>query len=152
MLGMEKSAKPSLETKLHGNTLAVYLLLLERREAMGPREVQRALGLSSPSVAAHHLAKLVELEICEHTVDNKYRVLEVVKVGVYKQFLRIRGRFLPRFVFHITFFSTLLILYGVFAIFTPPGLFDRYVTFSALGLALLFNMWEFRRLLRERKE
>ena len=152
MLGMAKSAQSSLEEKLHGNTLAVYLLLLERREALGPREVQRELGFSSPSVAAHHLAKLVDLEICERTVDNKYQVSEIVKVGVYKQYLTVRGRFIPRFAFHVTFFSTLLLLYGIFVIFTPPGLFDRFVTFFSLTLALLFNIWEFKRLLRERRE
>ena len=39
----------------------MYLYLLRHGRAMGVREIQKALDFSSPSVAFHHLDKLVEL-------------------------------------------------------------------------------------------
>lgn len=50
-----------LERKLQGRTLQVYLYLLKKKEPSGIREIQRDLGLSSPSVAEYQVGKLVDL-------------------------------------------------------------------------------------------
>ena len=52
-----KEEKPQLS----GTTLKVYAYLVSRGEPVGPREITRALGLSSPSLAYYHLRKLEEL-------------------------------------------------------------------------------------------
>jgi predicted DNA-binding transcriptional regulator len=43
---------------LKGTSLDIYRLLLKTGKPLGIREVQRALNLSSPSVAQYHLVKL----------------------------------------------------------------------------------------------
>ena len=49
-------------SELKGNTLRVYWYLLRAsKDFVGPREVQRKLGFSSPALAVYHLDKLNQL-------------------------------------------------------------------------------------------
>ncbi|MBI4257816.1 MAG: helix-turn-helix transcriptional regulator [Thaumarchaeota archaeon] len=87
--------------------LRIYWLLLTSNEPLGVREVQRGLGLSSPSVAFHHLDKLVESGLAGKDVHGRYIPLKNVEVSVLQAFARI-GRFvLPRYSFYATFFTSL---------------------------------------------
>jgi DNA-binding transcriptional ArsR family regulator len=107
-----------IESQLKGKTLQIYWYLLrDPNSGVGVREVQRSLGLSSPSVAAHHLDKLLSLGLVEKTVRGEYLVNQEVKVGLLKFFSRM-GRFLvPRHLFYAIWlsamFATYLILYNV---------------------------------------
>jgi hypothetical protein len=99
--------------ELKGNTLRVYLYVLKSSGNVGAREVQRALGFSSPTLAVYHLDKLVELGLVEKKY-GEYELMREVKVGVLKQFIRIGSVMLPRHLFYATLFTTLLILYAVY--------------------------------------
>jgi predicted DNA-binding transcriptional regulator len=50
---MSDEQNSELERRIAGRTLQVYLYLQKKKEASGIREVQRDLGLSSPSVAEY---------------------------------------------------------------------------------------------------
>ena len=78
------------ESSLKGNTLRVYWMMLKSGidTAVGVRQVQRTLGFSSPTLAAYHLDKLVELGLVEKK-HGEYHLERRVKVGVLKQFTRI---------------------------------------------------------------
>ena len=54
-----------LNLSLRGRTLRAYLFILKSPKPVGVRELQRSLGLSSPSVAYHHLDKLIRLGLIE---------------------------------------------------------------------------------------
>jgi len=95
----ESPIEMAIEPELRGNTLRVYWYMLTSNESVGVREVQRALNMSSPSVASHHLTKLVSLDLVEQLSDNTYKVKQIVKVGVLQNFIGFRGRFLPRYAF-----------------------------------------------------
>lgn len=101
-----------IESELRGKTLKVYWYLLEHgsESGVGVREVQRALGFSSPTLAAYHLDKLVELEVVEKK-HGEYWLVREVKVGVLKQFIKVGGVMLPRYLFYAALFSTLLVLF-----------------------------------------
>ena len=47
----EKKSEIDLEPELRGNTLRVYWYMLQQGKSVGVREVQRAISMSSPSVA-----------------------------------------------------------------------------------------------------
>jgi DNA-binding transcriptional ArsR family regulator len=113
-------SKPSLdlaqiESELKGKTLLVYWHMLRcSGSKMGVREIQRALHMSSPSVAAHHLDKLVALGLVDKNRTGEYYVAQEVKVGLLRFFTRM-GRFLvPRYLFYSVWFSTMLIVYVTF--------------------------------------
>ena len=101
-----------LESALKGKTLLVYWYLLQQpMHTVGIRQVQRALGFSSPSIAVHHLGKLEDLGLVWKKMTGEYVLEQEVKVGILRFFTRM-GRFLvPRYLFYSILFSTMLITY-----------------------------------------
>jgi hypothetical protein len=100
-----------ITSELKGNTLRAYWALLNSKDGViGVRELQRQLGFSSPTLAAYHLNKLVELELVVKERGN-YRLEREVKVGVLKQFVKIGTFLLPRYVLYATMFTILLIFF-----------------------------------------
>ena len=133
--GSEKNRLQEIESHLKGKTLLVYWHLLKSGDAVGIREIQRSLGMSSPSVAAHHLEKLRDLGVVDQDSFGRYFLTKTVEVGVLQVFSKV-GRFmLPRYSFYAAFFTTLLILYLAVS-FSSINLF-------ALGFALVgcFIFW-----------
>lgn len=104
---------------LKGRTMSVYALLLTH-DKLGVRDIQRTLGFSSPSLALHHLTKLQELNLVEKDAHGEYSVAKLVRVGSLSLFVRIGKRLLPRFLFLITLFATMLIIYAIFFLSYPP--------------------------------
>lgn len=118
-----------IESELRGKTLRVYWYMLEHGDesGVGVREVQRALGFSSPRLAAYHLEKLEELGLVENK-HGQYFLIREVKVGVLRHFLRF-GKFLfPRYLFYAAMFTTFLIYIVV--------RFEEVSTYSVFALIL----------------
>lgn len=75
------------EEELDGITLNVYLHVIKKGKPVGPRDVMKAAGLSSPSVAYRHLQKLEDLEYLqkndygEYTAKNKAHIRGYVWIG-----------------------------------------------------------------------
>lgn len=75
------------DEELEGTTLAVYLHVVKKGKPVGPRDVMKAVNLSSPSVAYRHLQKLEDSsylqknEYGEYTAKNKARVKGYVWIG-----------------------------------------------------------------------
>jgi hypothetical protein len=112
MSDLSSSDLAEIKSKLKGKTLQIYWYMLrDPQTSVGVREVQRALELSSPSVAAHHLDKLLSLGLAEKTIRGEYLLNQEVKVGLLKFFSRM-GRFLvPRHFFYAVWLSTMFIIY-----------------------------------------
>ena len=115
MSNVSSSDLAVIESQLKGKTLLVYWYLLKSsRSSVGVREVQRTLGFSSPSVAAHHLDKLLSLGLVDKKGTGEYFLTQEVKVGLLRFFTRL-GRFLiPRYLFYSVWLSTMLIVYLIF--------------------------------------
>ena len=126
-----------LEAELRGKTLLVYLYLLRsRRNTVGVREVQKALRFSSPSVAAYHLNKLRELGLVE-SIRGDYRLTRMVKVGVLRRFVAVRGLLLPRLLFYAVLVTSMLITYLI----QYPQFTRRNVAAMILGLVPTIILW-----------
>jgi hypothetical protein len=120
---------------LKGRTMSVYALLITRSQ-MGVRDVQRALGFSSPSLALHHLSKLVEMELATKDAHGEYKVTRTVRVGSLSLFVRFGRILMPRFIFLITLFSSMLFIYLAFFISWP--LMGHDIMFISLSLIAIF--------------
>jgi hypothetical protein len=144
----DKSQIAEVEPDLRGNTLRVYWYMLTKNEPVGVREVQRALGMSSPSVAVHHLRKLVSLELSTQLPDNSYELTKIVKVGVLRNFVAYRGILLPRYMFIALFFTMYTITYLILTLIAPIGIFDRLVAFGVGAIGAIFAWFESYRLWR----
>jgi len=131
----ESEDEEKLAAGLKGNTLRVYLYVLKSAGNVGVREVQRALGFSSPTLAVYHLDKLAELGLVEKRY-GEYHLVREVKVGVLKQFVRIGTFMLPRHLFYAMLFTTLLILFMIYLIGFEQVSFSSIfaLIFGALGV------------------
>jgi len=140
---MSKSAREFdlgvLESELKGKTLLVYWYLLQEPTHMvGIREVQRALGFSSPSIAVHHLEKLQGLGLVIKKGTGEYVLEEEVKVGILRLFAHM-GRFIvPRYLFYSLLFTTMLATY--LAVCVIGQVFPSYYAL-AFGLIGTIVFW-----------
>lgn len=126
-------------SELKGTTLRVYWVLLKHGEkGVGPREVMRELGLSSPSVAAYHLEKLKELSIVERRQDGTYFAKKNVDVEVLSDFVRVQGMMIPRFLFYSVFFTTMVL---TFLVIYPLRLEPQTVIALIFGVAASLIFW-----------
>ena len=141
-----KSEERDLEPELRGNTLRVYWYMLSKNSSVGVREVQRAIGMSSPSVASHHLGKLESLELIQKNPDNTYELRKLVKVGILQNFIAFRGVMLPRYSFVAIFFSVYTLGYFLMTLGIPLGQFDRYIGLGVGVAGAIFAWFETYRL------
>ncbi|MHA2094809.1 MAG: winged helix-turn-helix domain-containing protein, partial [Candidatus Hodarchaeales archaeon] len=107
------------ESAIKGTTLDVYFFLLRKKEAAGVREIQRGLGLSSPSVSSYHLEKLETLGVIRKNRFGNYEIAKKVDIGALNQFVLIRNYTLPRFLFYAIFISILFAGYILFFLTFP---------------------------------
>ncbi|MHA2425238.1 MAG: hypothetical protein ACXAEF_10640 [Candidatus Thorarchaeota archaeon] len=142
----EKSIADQVEPELKGNTLRVYWYMIQQGTAVGVREVQRALSMSSPSVASHHLSKLVDMDLIEKSPNNDYELKRLVKVGVLRNFVGYRGVLLPRYTFVAFFFTIFTLIYVILSFYAPVRMFDRYIAIAVGVIGALFGWFETYRL------
>jgi predicted transcriptional regulator len=101
------------ESAIKGTTLEVYFYLLRKKEAAGVREIQRGLGLSSPSVSSYHLEKLDSLGVIRKNRFGNYEVSKKIDIGALNQFILVGNFTLPRFLFYAVFATVLFVGYLV---------------------------------------
>ncbi|MDH5390407.1 MAG: winged helix-turn-helix domain-containing protein [Candidatus Bathyarchaeota archaeon] len=128
-----------IESQLKGKTLQIYWYLLRSPSSrVGVREIQRSLGFSSPSVASHHLEKLLSLGLVEKSMTGEYFLVQEVKVGLLRFFTRL-GRFLvPRYLFYSLWLSTMFVIY--LTLYWPSGCIHNVaaIIFGSIASVILW--------------
>jgi hypothetical protein len=93
--------------ELEGTTLNIYAYVVKEGKPVGPREVMRAINLTSPSIAHWHLQKLEALGLLAKNEYGEYTVKEKVSVSGH---LWIGRTLVPRLIFYSFFFMGILIV------------------------------------------
>jgi DNA-binding transcriptional ArsR family regulator len=141
-----RSSELSKESEIHGTTLRVYWYLFKSTRPVGVRETQRALSMSSPSIALYHLEKLRELGVVDKNPGGDYSLREQVQVGSLKAFLKVGSLILPRYLFYAIFLSTAVIVYSVEAVLQTGTVEPAAVVLGAAGAAISWyeclRMWK----------
>ncbi|HEX6561373.1 MAG TPA: hypothetical protein VF016_05035 [Nitrososphaera sp.] len=133
-----------IERKLQGRTLQVYLYLLRKGEPGGIREIQRDLGLSSPSVADYQVEKLVGMGLAAKDSHGRVYVIRKVRVRALESYVNF-GRFsVPRLAFYASVFSAVSVLYVIFNL-SSWSVYGLAVPAAAAGVLWLeaWRMWRF---------
>jgi DNA-binding Lrp family transcriptional regulator len=118
---------------MEGITLDVYLHVLKKGKPVGPREVMKAVNLSSPSVAYRHLEKLEDLGYLQKNEYGEYLLKKKMRVNGYRWIGR---RLVPNAMFYFYFFLGLFITeIVVLAIHYAVETYQGKV-FFALGLSI----------------
>lgn len=111
-----------VEDVLKGLTLKVYHYVLKNKKETGIREVQRALKLSSPTLAVYHLDKLEEAGLIKKGASG------YVADRVYlRNLVRLRRLLVPRYFFYALFFVLAVV---VELVFFRPVIFSREYVFA----------------------
>ena len=116
-------------------------MLQNSKGSVGPRDIQRKLGFSSPNLAVYHLDKIVELDLAEKKL-GEYYLSGKVNVGIFKQFIRIGGYILPRQVLYVSMWSTLFAF--LILTFRDLNFYSLFaLVFGLLGLIIFwFEAWK----------
>jgi len=105
---------------LTGNTAEVYRYTVKMRKPVGAREVQKALNLSSPRLAAYHLEKLEKAGLVKQTPEGF-----IVDRFVLENFVRFYRLLIPKYFLYFAFFATAMVFQITF--FAPYGITGEYV-------------------------
>lgn len=100
--------------QIYGKTWDVYLCILTSSAPIGVREIWRALGFSSPSLAQYHVNKLLDLRLIESTTGGKYVTNDEERLEALRSFLMLRGMLIPRMVVYAALLSGVLASYVLF--------------------------------------
>jgi len=135
--------REKIEYELRGKTLKIYLYMSKQGKPVGVREVQRELHLSSPSVAHHHLEKMVRLGVVEQDQMGDYVIAKKVDPGVLQAFVNVGKFSLPRVGFYAVFFTTIAAAY----ILSNLSFLDVYALVGTVGGAAvlwyeLLRIWK----------
>jgi len=109
-----------------GNTVRVYLFVLKN----GPselREIQRALKLSTPSLAFYHLSRLVQAGVVSRTEDGRYVVVTDISADLLDGYVKFGRRIIPQ-LFFLTLTFTAILAYYVYLVWKLPLDTDDIVT------------------------
>lgn len=129
--GEAEAVESVLEREVAGEytTFKVYLYLLKVGEA-SPRQVYGGSGLSSPSLALHHLDKLEKFGLVSKDEHGRYHVVRR-KFGVLRVFV-VTGRWMiPRTFFYMIFY--VLTAIGS-VLMLPSGVREAAFVLSLVGV------------------
>ncbi len=125
-----------VESKLKGNTLRLYWYMVKVAHPITINEARKELRFSSAGHVAYHLDKLVELGLATK-IRGEYQLLEEVRVGVLRSFVRLYGYMVPRYVFYAVFFTALLALFALFFM-NPYSVYSWFAAAVCLVSAIIF--------------
>jgi len=130
-----------IELRLKGKSWAIYWYVLGKGAPVTVREVQRALNLSSPSIALHHLEVLRDVGLLDRmSGSTTYYLKRAASIGPLRDFVYIGGRPLPRFLFYAFFLTVLFVIYIIFFLRAITRESALFLAFG--GLSLIFTWYE----------
>ncbi|WP_054853837.1 helix-turn-helix domain-containing protein [Vulcanisaeta distributa] len=144
------------KANLSETALRIYLLLIREGKSMSIREIQRALGLSSPGQVYHHLERLRALGLVVRDSDG-YRAVRR-NGGVVEGAIILWSSVIPKSAFYLGGFSVTLTMAYVVTVVLGLMRLDPMALIALVSL-LTFSIIEFkeqftklRRLLRSSDE
>jgi hypothetical protein len=143
VVGTPEERDPDISnTYLKGTTYRVYRYLVKQSRPASNSKIQKALGLSSPSVSLYHIKKLIALDLVREEQEGY-----VINKMVLENVIRIRQVSIPVQTMYVAFFAaTLVVLTSVLR----PTMFDSLYFFAVMInlAALSICLYEAARTLR----
>ena len=116
---------------LRGTTLEIYRFMLKIGKPVGAREVQRALNLSSPSIAVYHLSKMENACLLRREGSN-YAINKIF----LENSIRISRFIVPKYLFYSILAIAFLII--ELTILRPISLTREYLFFTLATTILAY--------------
>jgi hypothetical protein len=122
--------------EIAGKTLKIYLYLLRR----GPselRDIQRGVGLSSPSLASYHLRRLTQAGFVTQDKRGTYYAVKEASDRVLEGYSRIGPAIVPQLFFFALLFTILAVFFSYTALFAQG--FTPFLV--AVCIAMILVIW-----------
>jgi DNA-binding transcriptional ArsR family regulator len=129
MLGVRGLTDKESTDILKGTALDIYRFMLKTSKPLGIREIQRALNLSSPSVAQYHLLKLEHVGLVKREMGDY-----VINKVLLESSIKISRFIVPRYLFYSMFAAVVLLIEVTFL--KPDVLYREY--FFAVIATVIF--------------
>jgi hypothetical protein len=119
---------------LEGTTRKVFRFVYRQHEPVGIHDVQRGLGLSSPSVAHYHIGKLLKAGLIKEEGSGY-----IVDKTAFENMVRIKRTVIPLQTAYAVFFLTALVVLATVmrpTQISPTYVFAVIVVLVASGVSL----------------
>ena len=129
---------PNNRDVLSGTTRRVYRYIY-RRGPVRPHDIQRDLGLSSPSLADYHVQKLLKMKLIREEEGQDGVVGLVAEEAVFEAMIRVRRTVIPLRATASAFFAIALVLLATLlrpAYISSTYVFSLCVTIVALSTSV----------------
>jgi hypothetical protein len=121
--------------EVRGNALKIYIYLLRH----GPcelRDVQRGVGLSSPSLASYHLGKLTEAGFVIQDEHGRYLAVKEASDRVLEGYSKMGPAIVPQLFFFALLFTILAAFFSFEALYANG--FTVYLVAVCAAMVLVF--------------
>jgi hypothetical protein len=130
------------DTALRGTTYKVYRYIVRQNRPVGISDVQKGLGLSSPSVSEYHIRKLQHLGLIREEQGGY-----VIERMVLENIVRIGRMSFPVQTGYVAFFGVALLI--MLAFLRPATITSSYeFAVVVIVAALAVSIWETRKTLK----
>lgn len=122
------------DQEIKGKTLKVYLYLLRH----GPselRDIQRGVGLSSPSLATYHLRRLAQAGLVTQDKYGTYSAVKEASDKVLEGYSRIGPAIVPQLFFFAVLFTILAAFFSYMTLYGQG--FAVYLVVVCIAMVLL---------------
>src|SRR6266851_5940024 len=122
--------------EIKGNTLRVYLHLVKN----GPselRDVQRDVGLSTPSLASYHLGRLVSSGHAKQDELGRYVATNESSTEILEGYSRVGPAIVPQLFFFTVLFTILTTFFSFEALYSSS--YTSYLV--AVSVAMAGALW-----------
>jgi len=126
---------------ISGKRLRIYLELLRSDKPLGVREIQRRLGISTPSLVRYHLEYLEKAGMVTKNDEGKYYPIKR-KDSIVSLFTVIGGSVIPITVFFSVFTISFAAL--MLALFWPPSLAEMSLAIVCITSGLYMGYESYR--------
>jgi hypothetical protein len=128
------ATKAGAPASITGNTLRVYLYLLHAGQSE-LRDVQRALGFTTPSLASYHLGKLISAGFVSQDSHGRYLVVKDSTSEILEGYVKLGTRVVPQLFFFAVLFSAIVGFFGAMSLFNAQ--FVPLLVVASLGLVVV---------------
>jgi hypothetical protein len=135
---MEQEARPPRRPDVRGNTLRVYLYLLQHNPA-DLRDVQHSLGLSTPSLASYHLGKLVEGGYAKQNEHGQYLAIRDSTNDILEGYTKFGATMVPQLAFFAMLFTALVAYFALMSMSNASFVPLLVVTSAAVVVVLWYE-------------
>lgn len=136
----QKTIAPNKRDALNGTTRRVYRYIYKRGPAR-PHDIQRDLGLSTPSLADYHVQKLLRMKLIREERAGDGSVGYSAEEAVFEAMIRVRRTVIPLRATASVFFAVALAL--LLTLLRPGYISSTYVfSLVAIAVALAASLYE----------